>query len=149
MVFYDYDFIEGQPQLNLAGRDRLARIGHLLASNPAPIVIERTPCAPELAEARRLVVLSELAQGPHPVPPERVVIGKPLDYGLSGPEAELIYRNLLLQVQSAGSRPILGGIGATGAGAGGGATGGVGVGGFGGVGAFGGVGGFGGVAPGR
>jgi hypothetical protein len=108
MVLYNYDFIDGHPQLNLHGLDRLARIAHLLAVNPAPVVIERTPCAPGLAEARRLAVLNELAKGPCPVPPERVVIGKPLDPGLSGPEAELIYRNLLLQVQSAGSRALLG-----------------------------------------
>ena len=108
MVFYNYDFIDGHPELNLRGLDHLVRVAHLLTTNPAPIVIERTPCAPGLAEARRLVVLNELAQGPCPVPPERVVIGKPLAPGLSGREAELIYGNLLLQVQSTGARAVLG-----------------------------------------
>jgi hypothetical protein len=135
MVLYDYDFCPGAPQLNPRGCEQLAKIAHLLAKNPAPVVIEKAACAPALAEARRLAVLNALAQGPFPVPPERVVVGVPSAPGLRGPEAELIYRNLLIQTYNRG---LLIGTG-TFSGVGG-ATGGLGGtgGGFGGLGGLGG-----------
>jgi hypothetical protein len=103
MVLYHYDFVGGSRCLNLRGRDQLARIAAMLPENFYPIIIERTPDAPELAEARRLVVLNELALGPFPVPPERVIIGLPLTYGLNGAEAIAIYQNLLSQTQRMGA----------------------------------------------
>jgi hypothetical protein len=102
MVFYEYDFEDGGAALNLHGRDKLARVAALLSRNFCPVVIERTPCIPALAEARRLAVLGELAHGPFPVPPERVVIGLPIANGLSGTEAELVYQNLLSQTRRQG-----------------------------------------------
>jgi hypothetical protein len=126
MVLYQYDFVDGQPQLKPRGYDQLAKIAHLLEISPAPLVIERTPCLPGLAEARRLAVLDELARHlPHPIPPERVVVGPPLAIGLSGREAEIVYGNLLNQTRIMGSRTILGttsgfGAGSTGLGIGGG-----------------------------
>jgi hypothetical protein len=141
MVLYDYDFVDGQPQLKPRGYDQLAKIAHLLAIGPAPLVIERTPCMPGLADARRQVVLDELAHHlPHPVPAERVVVGSPLAIGLAGLEAEIVYRNILYQTRIMGSRTILGtssgfGAGSTGQGIGGGPGG---AGGAGGAGAAGG-----------
>jgi hypothetical protein len=149
MVLYQYDFVDCQPQLNQRGFDQLAKIARLLAINPAPLVIERTPCMPELAEARRRAVLSALASGPCPVPPERVVVGPARANGLSGLESELVYRNLLFQVRTEGARAILipgaAGGGQVGGGAGGaaGGVGGAGGAGLGGAGGGGG-GGFGG-----
>jgi len=102
MVLYEYDFEDGGAALNLHGRDKLARVAALLSRNFCPVVIERTPCVPGLAEERRLAVLGELAHGSFPVPPERVVIGPPIANGLSGTEAALIYRNLLTQTQRQG-----------------------------------------------
>ncbi len=116
MVLYHYDFVGCGCALNLRGQDQLAKIAGLLSKNLCPLVIERTQENPGLAEARRLVVLQELARGPYPVPPERVVIGVPPANGLSGIEAGIIYDNLLRQTQSQGTTAGLGGgsIGGTG-----------------------------------
>jgi hypothetical protein len=103
MVLYRYDFEEGGARLNLRGRDQLAKIACMLPANFFPVVIERTPDLPGLAEARRLSVLQELAQGNFPVPPERIVIGPPPTPGLRGVEAEVISRNLLEQTRYSGT----------------------------------------------
>jgi hypothetical protein len=102
MVLYNYDFVEGCDRLNPRGKDQLAKIAALLPTNFCPVVIERIPCNPALAEARRLAVLNELTHGPFPVPPERVVIGPPLAVGLAGREATIIYPNLLEQTRTDG-----------------------------------------------
>jgi hypothetical protein len=102
MVLYQYDFVDGGTALNVHGQDKLARIAALLPRNFAPVVIERLPCAPGLAEARRLAVLDELAHGPFPVPPERVVVGPPIAGGLNGVDAAHVYENLLIQTQRQG-----------------------------------------------
>jgi hypothetical protein len=108
MALFRFDFVDGQPQLNLRGHDQLVRISALLqAHDDWPLVIERTAMCPALAEARRLTVLNILAHAGCPVSPERVVIGLPVPNGLSGPEAELIYLNALSQVRSEGSRALL------------------------------------------
>jgi len=109
MTLYDYDFLCGTEQLNLRGKDRLFQIALLLGHNTHPLVIERTPHAPGLAEARRLAVLLALNQCPVPVPPERVVIGHPLAVPLPGWEAVFIYQNLE-------SRTLSGGAGGAGGG---------------------------------
>jgi hypothetical protein len=114
MMLYEYDFACGSEQLNLRGKDRLLQIAYLLGHFAYPVVIERTPYAPALAEARRLAVLHELSQGPVPVPPERVVIGPAIAIPLQGWEAVIIYQNLETRTQA-------GGVGLTG-GAGGGRT---------------------------
>jgi hypothetical protein len=108
MALYQYDFVAGCPALNQRGKDQLVKIAAMLARTDFPLVIERTPWEPALAEARRLTVLQELAGCPFPVPPERVVIGPPPGIGLSGVEAERVYRNLLDQTLNQG---LLGGPG--------------------------------------
>jgi hypothetical protein len=118
MVLYRYDFVTCGTDLNLRGHDQLVKIAALLSRNSFPLVIERTPENPALAEARRLVVLNELAHGPFPVPPERVVIGLPLANGLRGIESVLIYDNLLRQTQTEGTQTGFGGGAAGGAGRG-------------------------------
>jgi hypothetical protein len=107
MVLYDYDFVDGQAQLNLRGYDQLTKIAHLLAVNPAPLIIERTVCAPALADARRLVVLNELGRLPCPLSPERVVVGKPIANGLSGTEAVFVYINLLSRLRDEGRAGVI------------------------------------------
>jgi hypothetical protein len=109
MVLYRYDFLACGPGLTLRGKDQLAKIVARSAHNGFPIVIERTPECPGLAEARRLVVLNELAHGPIPVPPERVVIGPPLAIGLRGIDAVLIHDNLLKLTQQGPQGGISGG----------------------------------------
>jgi hypothetical protein len=126
MVLYHYDFVDGCERLTMRGHDQLAKIAATLPHNFFPIIIERTPTAPGLAEARRLTVVNELAHGPFPVPPERVLIGPPLANGLTGTQAELIYQNLRQLSQRGASSPSVGtgtfgsGAGAAGGGAGGG-----------------------------
>jgi hypothetical protein len=95
MVLYDYDFVCGNPVLNLRGKDRLCQIVDLVQRTPFPVIVERTPWNPGLAEVRRLDVINELSLAGVVLPPERVVIGPPTAVGLSGAEAVRIYRNLL------------------------------------------------------
>ncbi len=85
LMLYHYDFVDGTDQLNLKGRDRLQQLAGLLCASPAPLIIERTPYAPGLDQARRLAVLNALGQGPVPVPADRVVIGPPLARGTGWP----------------------------------------------------------------
>jgi hypothetical protein len=103
MVLYQFDFLPGCAGLNLHGLDQLAKIACLLPHNGFPIIIERTPGNPGLAEARRLTVLNVLGHGPVPIPAERVVIGPSIALGLDGVEAEIIYFNLLSQDRSRGA----------------------------------------------
>jgi hypothetical protein len=111
MVLYHYDFVEGSDMLNLHGRDKLAEIGGMLPHNFFPIVVERTPACPHLAEARRVMVLNELTHSPFRIPAERVVIGPPIANGMLGVEAEVVYTNQISQVQSGGSPSAGGGVG--------------------------------------
>jgi hypothetical protein len=104
MVLYHYDFVEGSDQLKPRGKYQLAKITALLPLNFNPLIIEASPEAPALDEARRVAVVRELAVGPFPVPAERVVIGRPLSIPLEGADAERIYRNLLLNTESGGVR---------------------------------------------
>jgi hypothetical protein len=126
-VLYHYDFEPDGEHLTLRGHDRLAEITAMLQYNGFPVVIERTPANPALAEKRRQVVLNELARGQFPVPAERVLIGQPLANGLRGPEAVVIYRNLLSQTAAKGppiavSGGTVGPVGGEGGGGTGGAT---------------------------
>jgi hypothetical protein len=102
MVLYQCDFLPGSSQLTPKGAERLAHLVKALSRNFCPLVIEATPCAPGVDEARRLLVVNEAARCGFAVPPERVVIGKPPAVGLSGLESMLIYTNLLNQTQAQG-----------------------------------------------
>ena len=102
MVFYDYDFEQGSGKLNLKGRDKLNDVIARLPTTFFPVIIERTPQTPALEVARQTTVLEELAKGPFPVPPQRVVVGRPISNGLSGQESPLIYANLLGQTAARG-----------------------------------------------
>jgi hypothetical protein len=101
LVLYRADFVEGSYRLTPRGRERFCRILNLLPQTFTPLVIERSPCAPDLDEARKLVVVHELGRCGFAVPPERVVIGTPPAVGLSGVEALIIYNGLLSQTQAA------------------------------------------------
>jgi hypothetical protein len=128
MVLYHCDFVCGTSTLNLHGRDQLTRIACMAAGNAAPIVIERTPDAPGLAEARRAAVLNILALNNVPVPPQRVLIGPPIANGLSGVDAmQLYFYSLRNTATQAAPLPIPAsgsGVGLSGGGTGGGGFGG-------------------------
>jgi hypothetical protein len=106
MVLYRYDFVEGSDALNLRGRDQLGKIAALMGHNNFPLIVERTPEAPAVAEARRMAVLNILGHNGVAVAPERVVIGVPIAHGLSGYEAEVIAYPALLRSRLTQSEPI-------------------------------------------
>ena len=108
MVLHDYDFVPGKVELNDYGSARVLQIAPLLAHTRLPVVVERLPHAPRLAEGRRLTVLTELAAVAGRVQPDRVVIGPSPSRPVQGPEAELIYQNLLQLSESAGTVPETG-----------------------------------------
>jgi hypothetical protein len=105
MMLYDYDFDCGSDRLNIYGKDRLRQMGHWLASTPFPLIVERTPRRPGLAEARGLAVFRELAAMGVSIAPERLLVGPPTITPLNGVEAEAVYHNLLQQTQSRGAYP--------------------------------------------
>jgi hypothetical protein len=108
MVLYHYDFVDGGGTLSPRGLERLAEIATLLPRTFFPVVIE-PHCDPAVSAERQAGVISHLVRGPFPIPPERVVVGKPPANGLSGQEAALIYQNLLYQTQVQGTQGGLGG----------------------------------------
>jgi hypothetical protein len=105
MTLYAYDFVDGSDQLSLRGMDQLAKIASQLPATFFPVVIERTPTNPTLAESRRVAVLTALARGTFPVPPERVVVAAPTAIPLRGVEGELITINQLART-AAGGPPV-------------------------------------------
>jgi hypothetical protein len=125
MVLYHCDFVDGSNALNLHGRDQLTRIAAMMGANPAPIVIERTPGAPGLAEARRAAILNVFAANNIPVPPDRVLIGPSLASGLTGTDSQVLYLGSLTNLNAQG-RPLLppsrGAASSSGTGGGGGGT---------------------------
>src|SRR5262249_345833 len=103
MVLYDYDFLPAGAGLNHRGKYQLAKIVAMMPCNFFPLIIQETPNAPELAEARRLAVFNELGKQSFPVPPERVVVGRPIAIGLRGAEAERIDRTLMDNTSARGA----------------------------------------------
>jgi hypothetical protein len=106
MVFYQYDFVEGDSRLNLRGRDKLKKLTPLLPATFNPIVVERTPWAPGLDEQRRNELLAQLSGTRFPVPPERILIGPPIAAGLTGYEAIFIYGNQLNSLAAGGAAGV-------------------------------------------
>lgn len=123
MVLYHFDFVDGSDMLNVMGRDRLHRIAGLMAQNDFPVIIERTPEAPALAESRRTTVLTLLAQEGLAVPMARVVIGAPIANGLAGFEGMRTFEYHIMNHRIQGQPippPTLGPGSTTGGGFGGG-----------------------------
>lgn len=105
MVFHDFDFLPGSDRLNYRGMDQVRQVARLMGISPAPVVIERLPRDPNLAERRRMAVMAALASVDPSVSPARVVVAEPLAYPLRGSEAELIYRTMVRQTESMGYLP--------------------------------------------
>ena len=102
MALFDYDFEPDSPELSARGRDQLSRIAAQLAASPFPLIVERTSTDPGLAAARREVVLNELASASFPIDPNRVLIGAPLPFGMSGVNAQIVGANALNRAQQYG-----------------------------------------------
>ena len=102
LVLHRYDFKDGSAELNARGEDQLIKLSAQLANSPFPLLIERTPDGPGLAESRRYAVLAKLATGPCPVGSERVLIGAPMAGGMSGVDAQIVGNNALGRTQQYG-----------------------------------------------
>ena len=102
-ILNHYDFVGDTTELNVRGRDKLESIAAQLPTNFAPVYIERTPWAPEVAEARRLMVMNKLAEGPFPVPPERIIVAPAPSRGISGVEAIIVNTNRLNSLEERGT----------------------------------------------
>lgn len=101
MVLFEYDFVEDSHELNDRGLLQLSRIAYMLPRNFFPVIVEAAP-NPDLASRRRDEVVRLLAAGNFPVPPERVVVSRPISAGIAGDQAEIIYGSVLGTVQNGG-----------------------------------------------
>lgn len=102
LTLYDYDFVQGSAELSPRGNEQLLKLSPQLLASPYPLIVERTLGNPPLAAARRELVAARLAQGPCPIPPDRVLVGEPIARGLSGTNAQVIANNALGRVQQYG-----------------------------------------------
>ena len=102
LTLFDYDFEPNSTQLSARGRDQLSRMAAQLAASPFPLIVERTSTNPGLAVARREAVLSELASASFPIDPDRVLVGAPLPFGMSGVNAQIVGANALNRAQQYG-----------------------------------------------
>jgi hypothetical protein len=102
LVLYRYDFLDGTSELSPRGLDQLAKYTAQLAASPFPLIVERTPADPSLAERRRYAVLAKLATGPCPLPSDRVLVGVPAAHGMSGTDAYIIGNNALTRTLNYG-----------------------------------------------
>jgi hypothetical protein len=97
LILNHYDFVGQTTELNQRGRDKLAAIAARLPATFDPVIVERTPWAPQLGEMRRSAIVGQLAQGSFAVPPERVVVGPAIAVGLRGVEAQVVNANRFYQ----------------------------------------------------
>jgi hypothetical protein len=112
-VVYKHEWCQGGPALGPYGRWHLGQIIKRLGGSPYTVVIQ--PDGDEgLNEARRLLIVTALAQAGVPDAARRVVVDFPKAEGLSGEEAERIYRR-----QFGGAGGYGGGGGSSGGGYGG------------------------------
>lgn len=102
LALYDYDFAAGTAELTERGRDQLAKAAAQMAASPYPLIVERTPDDPALAEARRRAVIVALASASLPVGEDRVLVGQPLPFGMSGVNAQIVNANALNRTQQYG-----------------------------------------------
>jgi hypothetical protein len=102
LALHDYDFVPGSAELTERGRDQLAKAAAQLAASPFPLVVERTPRDPALAGERRIAVIEALAASSFPVDADRVLVGQPAPFGMSGVNAQIISANALNRTQQYG-----------------------------------------------
>jgi hypothetical protein len=117
-IFYHYDFVDGKPELNFAGRSKLYQVSQNAMSSFAPIIVEATPRQPGLDQTRRLNIIQSLANNAIPIPGERVIVNGPQARGTVGPDALILYNKSLDSLNNG-----VGGMGASGGGGVGGLSG--------------------------
>jgi hypothetical protein len=100
-TLYKSDFLPGTDKFSPTGAARFNLMFSRLSGWLGPINVEWTPDEPELAKARRQVVLATLQRAGKPVVPERVVIGPSPYPGAWGVEAGTDYTNIITRAQMA------------------------------------------------
>lgn len=103
LVLYQFDFVQGSDQLNLKGKERLARHLTSMSANFYPLLIEPTPDSPGLDESRRLNVQRTIGQLQTPVVADRVVVGAPIPAGLPGRHGLLLDANFMRDTRNGGT----------------------------------------------
>lgn len=119
LILNHMDFVGDTAVLNYRGQDKLMAIAAQLPTNFAPVIVERTPWAPQIAEDRRLAILGMLAHGSFPIPAERVVIAPPIARGLTGVEAVIANTSRTTQFTNGGTNVAGSGINGVGPSSGG------------------------------
>lgn len=102
LVLYHYDFVQDENGLTPRGKYQLAKMISMLSRCECSLVIQQTADEPELDEARRVAVLTELAQRGLSLSADRVIIGVPSVKGLQGIEAQSVNRNFQQNTESRG-----------------------------------------------
>lgn len=112
-IFYQYDFVDGSPELNHAGKLKLAKISQQIFSNFAPIIVESTPRQPGLDLSRRLQLVHFISNQGLPIPAERIIVSDMLNKAMTGPDAIILYNGSLKALSQgasdAGSQGMTGG----------------------------------------
>ncbi len=98
-VIYQYEWMSPEvTKLTPSGQGHVAQIAQELCQVPFPVVIEPSSdprSDPRLDEWRRAAVLEALAGSGNPMPPDRVILGRPEAEGLYGQEAPGVVRGML------------------------------------------------------
>ncbi len=93
-VIYQYEWSPEVTKLTASGQGHVAQIAQELCQTPFPVVIESSSDR-RVDEWRRAAVLEALASSGNPVPPDRVILGRPEAEGLYGQEAPGVARGML------------------------------------------------------
>ena len=122
-VLYQYDFVDqsigNAAELNSRGRDQLSKLVPIMMQTGYPLVVQRTE-DPQLDEARRELILQQLAELEVEVTDDMVVVRRVPVVGIGGigehdfPTSQgwnVIYENRLLETRERGSRRLLPDIG--------------------------------------
>ncbi len=94
-VIYQYEWMSPEvTKLTPSGQGHVAQIAQELCQTPFPVVIEPSSDR-RVDEWRRAAILEALAGSGNPVPPDRVILGRPEAEGLYGQEAPGVARGML------------------------------------------------------
>lgn len=96
-IFYDHEFVEDTALLAPSAKRHLEQVALRLEHVPFPVVIEKSEYnrRPEMDEARRRMIVEQLARMGVPNAGERVVISDAFAEGITALEAEQAYYNTL------------------------------------------------------
>ena len=103
MTLYEYDFELNSARLTRRGMHQLEKIAYMTPRNFFPIVIAPSREGNELDIARRQAIIEVLASRNFPVPPERVMVARPVPFGVDGHDATINYANYTASVSAGGS----------------------------------------------